>query len=289
MTSKSSCVAGAFATRFINQPNLPGGKYDLFVDGAGGASGDYTVKFETRPPAAAGKFGYWFPNMVALKTTGTYTSIAGTGTRVVGFAPDPGAFNRAYSVNLPFTFDFYGTAFTSLNISSNMFLSFDPIPTGATAYDNECNLNTQAPTATAVVHNVIAPFWDQGYPEATSDLLTKVEGTAPFRRLIIEFVNWDTLAACNPAPCGLRQFATLNHQVILYEDGDIEFRYGPRTAPTMNANKDCQPRQNGCSATIGISNGGGTDFDQYQCFPAGTFMTANQINNGDVIYYVHPR
>jgi hypothetical protein len=69
--------------------------------------------------------------------------------------------------------------------------------------------------------------------------------------------------------------------VVLHENGDIEFRYGPREAPASSS--QCGQQHLGCSATIGLRSSNGTfDADQLEC-------NENSVAEGDVIYWVHPR
>ncbi len=268
-TMELSCSNAGFDTRYINRPNLPGGTYNIYVDGVAGASGDYSVRYDTRPQDLT--FGYW-----RVDTTGTYVPLTG-GTVVPGFVTGLSASDElSWPVNLPFAFDFYGTTHNLVNISANMYLTFGTVPADANSYQNDCPLNATAPNDT------IALFWDDGYAPSTApvaELATKTEGSAPNRRFIIEYKNWDFVYLTgpgNPNP----QNARVTQQAILYENGDIEMRYGPRTA---GAAQDCGVnRHQGCGATIGLENGAGTDIDDAQCNMA-------TVNDGKVIYWVHPR
>ncbi|MCC6994166.1 MAG: hypothetical protein IT370_06010 [Deltaproteobacteria bacterium] len=268
-TMELSCSNAGFDTRYINRPNLPGGSYNIYVDGVAGASGDYSVRYDTRPQDLT--FGYW-----RIDTTGTYVPLTG-GTMVPGFVTGLAASDElSWPVNLPFGFDFYGTTHNLINISANMYLTFGTVPADANSYQNDCPLNATAPNDT------IALFWDDAYAPSTApvaELQTKTEGSAPNRRFIIEYKNWDFIwlqGPGNPNP----QNARVTQQVILYENGDIEMRYGPRRA---GVTQDCGANRHlGCGATIGLENAAGTDIDDAQCNLA-------TVNDGKVIYWVHPR
>ncbi len=266
-----SCVADAFASRYINRPNLTAGSYALIVDGAGGAAGDYSVRHDVRPVDAS--FGYW-----PIDGTGTYASIAGidgstqhTIPQTVPPALSPGD-EWTLPITLPFEFPFFSSTVTVANVNANMFVTFGAIPGGASAYDNDCPLDGTAPG------DSIYLFWDDGIATTTSNsqLWSRTEGSAPSRRFIIEYVDFDQLDCKGGGMCDVLDTAT-NQQLILYEDGDIEFRYGPRQTPSISTG--CDMQHIGCSATIGIE---GADIDQIQCEALG-------VTDGRVIYFVRPR
>jgi len=271
-----ACEADSQPVRRINCKNLAMGVYDLLVDGDSGASGDYDVVYDVRAPDTT--FGYW-----TIDKTGTYTSIAGTTGAVNENVPTatPGTLapgdECSLSLTLPFSFPYFGSTYTSIYAHCNMFLTFDVPPSGSEAWTNDCPLSSSVP------NNTIAPFWDDGYASnaaPASEVWTKVEGQAPGRRWIIEYKNFDLLncgGTCQPSDF---LDANVNHQVILYENGDIEFRYGSRVA----RNGGCTGRDRGCSATIGIEGEiGTTDVDQIQCN-----TTTTPIQDGRVIQFIRP-
>ena len=267
-TNELSCIAGAFGTRYINRPNLPGGQYFVQIDGASGASGGYTIKYETRVPDTT--FGYW-----RIESSESYAPLAG-GTAVPGFAAGVASDEASWSVPLPFAFDFYGEPKTSVTISANLYLTFGSVPSGAESYTNDCIQNTTAP------NDMIAVFWDDAAPPSDAELLTRTEGTAPHRRFIIEWKNWD-FAVTRAGEVSL-QGARLQQQAILYENGDIELRYGPRVwLAGAFTTLDCgTTRIGGCGATLGIENASGADVDAGQCNMA-------TVSDGKVIRWIRPR
>lgn len=221
----------------LNRPNLGAGMYDVVIDGTAGARGDYEIRYETRP--ADTSFGYWM-----IETTGTYTPLVDfvdTGfdtTGTVNSESDEG--NRV--IPLPFAFPFFGNTYTEVYAHANMFLSFTPPPTGSEGYVNDCPLDDTAPM------DAIALFWDDGIATPGAKLLYKVEGQAPNRRVVVEYRDWDVLhqQGLNVYRLAIKS----NQQVILYENGDIELRYGPRQPP--NQDRGCGTQHLGCSASIGI-------------------------------------
>ena len=70
---------------------------------------------------------------------------------------------------------------------------------------------------------------------AGAKMWTRVEGSAPNRRFVVEMNGFDYLY-CG-GMCTLLGARTTD-QIILYESGDIEFHYGPRTAPTNSLSND---------------------------------------------------
>ncbi|MCS7210102.1 MAG: S8 family serine peptidase [Chloroherpetonaceae bacterium] len=166
----------------------------------------------------------------------TYTPIT---TTPISFSnPDDGV----VTVALPFSFNYLGTSYTSLNICTNGFVNFG---TASTSYFNENLFTTSAP------FNVLAPWWDDLLVDAspTSAVRTAVSGTAPNRVVIIQFENVRDYYNAPPATA-LR----LNFQIRLYETSNvIEFIYGPTNG---------QPANSSSSASIGIKGpvGGPGDF-----------------------------
>ena len=203
----------------------------------------------------------------------TYLPLSG-GTTVPGFSTGISSDEASWTVTLPFGFDYYGVLKTSVTISANMYLTFGSVPAGAASYVNDCPINATTP------NDFLAVFWDDGYPPSTApvaQLQTKTEGNMPLRRFIIEFTNWDVLRIVGPS--GVPENLRVSHQVVLWENGDIEFRYGPRSMATGLS--ECTNRHLGCSATIGIENSTATASDTVQCNSA-------TVTDGRVIRWRHP-
>lgn len=263
-----SCVASRYTPRYINQPNLAADTYELIVDGDSGAAGDYTVQYDTA--AVDTSYGYW-----VLEWTDTFTPLTGATTIPIDTgSPDGDGWDK--TVALPFDFDYFGTVHAEaslLTVTDDMYISFNPYVGGSESYLNECLDDTEP-------HDMIAPFWDDGIAySATAQLLYKVEGYAPNRTLTIEWRNWDIIG---PSPNYYIITVLVSHQVVLFENGDIEFRYGPRLDPAPGT-VDCQDQHLGCSATIGIEagSGGAHDADVVDC-------ELKNTTEGRVIHFVHP-
>jgi len=190
--------------------------------------------------------------------TASYAALAGQ--PVPGFAA--GADDENYTLPLPFTFTYYGVAYTSVTVSVNGYLTFGPPATGADTYSNDCPLDATAPDA------VIAVFWDDlvATTNAPTGAMTyATSGTSPDRQLAVEWQDMDAYAAAGRGGNAFTQGIRVTQQVVLHETGVIEMRYGPRTPPTMT-NKDCgADRHRGCSATVGLEAPASTAFKNVQC------------------------
>lgn len=154
-------------------------------------------------------------------------------------------------ITLPFTFNFYGTPYTQVTVSTNGLMTMGASPTSANGWTNHAIPSTSTP------HAYIAPFWDDhrvytttsgpsglptGSPRTIASHLT--EGTAPNRRFIFEYLY---LTGRNVA-------IELSAQIMLYENGGIEIRYLPNqdwgTSRTMTIGIENQ------TGTIGVDLGG---------------------------------
>jgi hypothetical protein len=175
--------------------------------------------------------------------------ISSTGTLVSGVSDD-----SATVVTLPFTFDFYGTGYTSTNVVSNGKLVFTSGFASA-AYFNGC-----LPT-TASEPNTLFAWWDDLYP---GSIHTATTGTAPNR--VFE-VQW-TMQHFSSSP------STNDVRALLYEaTGDITVCYVDTVFSTLD--------DNGTSATSGIEGTAAADYLQYSC-------NTGVLTAGLVLRYLHP-
>ena len=133
--------------------------------------------------------------------TGGFESIDVSG------APGPQCDACQVPVDIGFSFNFYGHAYSSLWINANGFLSFGPV--------GSANLPHPLPRNWSP-NNVIAPFWTDLWSSFDGKVNYQTLGTAPNRRFIVQWTN---------VP---RFFDAQGNtfQVVLFEsDGSIEFRY----------------------------------------------------------------
>jgi hypothetical protein len=156
------------------------------------------------------------------------------------------------SVALPFSFTFAGTAYTSLNVSSNGNAHFG---TASNAYSNVAIPSTANPNA------LLAVFWDDLAPNLGGTIYTGVSGTSPNRTFVIEWRNVDHygVSGTNGATFEIQLDESTNHIWFLYQDTD----FGNASYNT------------GVSATSGVENSAGSAGNQYSFNSA--VLTANKV------------
>ncbi|HEV8320964.1 MAG TPA: hypothetical protein VG389_05075 [Myxococcota bacterium] len=179
--------------------------------------------------------------------------ISASGTLV----PSAGSCDDCYgSVPIGFSFDFYGTAYTSMNVGSNGKL----VTTDAT-YTNSC---LPYPSSGAMID----VWWDDLYTSGGTGgegAWYALTGTAPNR--IFE-VQWLT------PPCCSIGGDMIDVRVLLHETtNQIDVCYVDTTFGTSFSD-------NGASATLGIQNGAGSVV-QYSC-------NSPVVTPGLLLHYVHP-
>lgn len=160
------------------------------------------------------------PNCATLTATFTPTNQTGSYTvATIPYAPDPYTAGTALAlsddwwspvISLPFTFCFYGTAYTQCVVGSNGCLSFN------VAYANTyCTWPipaTPVPTNTAgtPVNCIMGP-WQDLNPSVGGTVRYATYGTAPCRRFV---VSWNAVPMYS---CGTPN----TQQIILYETTNI--------------------------------------------------------------------
>lgn len=153
----------------------------------------------------------------------TFEDISTTGT-VLTLSDDS---YRYFSI--PFNFTFYGQTYNSISVSSNGTIYFMDRYMGY--------INTDIPADTGYgVQAYLAPFWDDLNPAAAGKVIYQIKGTAPNRRLIVQ---WHQVPHYN-------NIDAITFQAVLYEgSNNIEFRY--KDVMFENSLYD-----KGASATVGI-------------------------------------
>jgi len=142
------------------------------------------------------------------------------------------------SSTLPFAFQFYGSAESTIGISSNGILSFPDTP-ALTNY-----VNTTLPYAT--IPNAIFPFWDDLMTRSTGICVTAT-GSAPTRQHVVQWADGHFCCTNDPT-------VHMDFEVLLSEGTHIiDVRY--------NRMDDPSGRASGSSATIGIQQGTGVRYD----------------------------
>lgn len=160
-----------------------------------------------------------------------FETIAATGTLLSFVSTDDGQ----ASFTLPFSFSFHGVAQTTVNVSTNGYLTFGT--DAATAYSNVTTVSADAP------NNYIAAMWDD-LSVTSGDVRWQVLGTAPYRRAIVQWTAVPFLGDDG---------SRMTFQIVLFETTNVAMARWGRMMAGSTAN-----RQSGNSATIGIEGPGGT-------------------------------
>ncbi len=172
-------------------------------------------------------FGYSATNVVAF----SFHDISATGTRVLNGNDD-----SFVSAAIGFTFNFYGTSYTTLNISSNGLISFGAGNTTFTNSDFSGGIGGTNDLPT------IAPFWDdlEFLSAGTDAVYYQTEG-APGSRVMT--VEWHQAKGFLNSP------GAISFEARLFEgSGIMLFTY-------LNTNTG-DGYATGASATVGIRNTG---------------------------------
>ncbi len=110
--------------------------------------------------------------------SGTFTPINITpGGTTVSLADD----QVSNALPIGFSFDFYGIEYSNFYISSNGFITF------TSGSDNACCNGLNIPTAGGESDNFIAFAWDDINPSVGGTIRYQTVGTAPNRKLVMEF------------------------------------------------------------------------------------------------------
>lgn len=187
-----------------------------------------------------------------VASAGTYTAIAGTVPAVSGqgYFPDE---ELTVAIPIGFTFDYCGTAYTEVKMSTNGYLAMGTGHSWFYSYENM--LASTNPS----YYPFLAPLWD----DLQCDAMTfTTAGAAPNRVFTAQWENamWDWYG--NPGQ---------NFQVKLYETSDkIEFIYGPLITP------------NAPSATIGINMAPGGPGNFYSITPGPTFSYSTTVEDDGI-------
>jgi hypothetical protein len=162
-----------------------------------------------------------------------FTDISSTGTVIGGLT---GQDDVSVSVAMPFSFNLYGTGYSSIFVSSNGLLTFGT--------DN--SQFTNADLTSAPPQAAIAPFWDDlhtGGGQAGSNVYYQTIGSVGSRQFVIQ---WNDIRFFAGGTAG----DTLTFEAILFESsGNILFNYFDLVSGSAAGN-------NGASATVGIKDAG---------------------------------
>ncbi|MFF0449998.1 S8 family serine peptidase [Streptomyces sp. NPDC004609] len=140
-----------------------------------------------------------------------------------------------FTFDLPFPVPFYGRTYRSATYSASGVLAFGEMSHES---DNQPLPMPRAPNA------ALYPFWDDIRIDAEAGVYWSVTGTAPHRKIVVEWRNL-LIPSYDPGPRDRVSVAA-----VVGEDGTASFHY-----------KDIGtgPSERGEHATIGVENGDGTD------------------------------
>lgn len=181
------------------------------------------------------------PPAAYVVTPGTYSWVdIAAPANDIGLSGDDAAL---YGVPIGFTFNFYGTAYTSIGVGTNGYMSFRG---SAGSYSNR-SLPTTVDGNGSSLADVLAVFWDDLYVQGGT-VYAATLGTAPHRRFVL---TWQNVDFCCNAGSG-----ALTFQAIL-EEGTNEIVYQYKSMLSIST------EGNGSSATIGVQNATGTVAAQF--------------------------
>ena len=182
----------------------------------------------------------------------TFDFIDATGGTALGQSDDD-----SDTVALPFTFNFFGTDYTELDISSNGFLSFD---TGNGCNDNYNDDEDTIPQTDVGCDSgsgwggnpLIAPWFDDLDPGECGEVYYETFGSEPNRTFVIEF---DDVCHNDCSDCSAGEGIT--YETILFEgSNDIKVQYMDTFFGTGSS--DISEENLGGTATTGLNLDGST-------------------------------
>jgi hypothetical protein len=207
---------------------------------------------------------------------------ADTGLGDDGFYPGGG-------LSLGFTFPFYCNSYTKIYINANGFITLGSKPSGN--YDETDNvafpIQDDPLFSNPAFYGIpmIAPFWsDMSNVHSTASLeknglvWVRIDSSSSPKRLI---VTWDDVFHYYDATWGDPNTTGNNVQLILYEDGRIQFNYGSMGWTGFNA-------PYGQEATVGIYSGDTTlqGACENGATPDGDYYPADDAVSGKQLFYL---
>lgn len=163
--------------------------------------------------------------------------------------------DAATGVDLPFSFNHYGTSYSRAFVSTNGHINF---LASSTSFSNV------GIPATGVPNAAIYPLWDDlNVISGSGSVRTETIGTAPNRSFVIEWRNVAFFGSSS---------LTVDFEAQLNEDGSVLLSY---------RNLGTDPRELGNSATVGIENASGTVALQYS-------LNTAALSNTQSIRFVPP-
>lgn len=161
---------------------------------------------------------------------------------------------------LPFTFNYYGADFTTVDIAPNGFVTFNDYPVFVGSINNALTLTTQP-------DSMLAVFWDDQIGTVPSgDVYIQTFGNAPYRQYVIQ---WDAVKQSTGG-------ADITFQIVLYETLNIiKYQY---------LDVGLLPPDRGSEATVGLkfTDGSGSPAQDSLLY---SFNTASLTDGRTLIFY----
>ncbi|MFZ6008747.1 MAG: hypothetical protein ACOYXT_00245, partial [Bacteroidota bacterium] len=142
-----------------------------------------------------------------VNSFGTFSPEAGSGTSLV-LTDD----SQALAIPIGFTFNFFGNNYTTTNVGSNGFITFDD---GTQAQFAATTPSNQAIRSGTDPDNLIAAVWDDLNPEDGGTIEYFTTGSAPFRKFIINYTGIPHFSSSPPSPF------SVTFQIQLHETTNI--------------------------------------------------------------------
>ena len=247
-TGVIDCVYGTLSTTVTGGTRHLGSGATIGIQNAAGSQGvEVSYNSAVLGPGARISFFPKDTNDSDYRAYGPdlfFEDISGTGTLSTANGDD-----NIEQVTLPFTFDYYGDAITTITISTNGNLNL----AGFSAFSNYSLPSSSAPAG------VIAPFWDDLAVNTQGHIYYETRGSAPDRVFVVQ---WDRVSFLS------YNTSELTFQVRLHEqDGTIEYFYGPLLGGAAGST-----RTSGTSATVGLQNNAKTEGVQCGYNEGGTVL-----------------
>jgi subtilisin-like proprotein convertase family protein len=148
------------------------------------------------------------PLPMTTEGAGAFEDISATGTSPGLAGVDDGVVN----ITLPFTFNFFGTDYTSGNMSSNGNFQFGT--------NNSTSFSPGPIPSAGIPNNALYVLWDDLDMDVTGTAFIETRGTPGVDERFI--IQWNTIGQYN---VGLTPLDSNTFQIVLFPDGNFEYRY----------------------------------------------------------------
>ena len=139
-----------------------------------------------------------------------FEDISATGT-------NPGLYDDSWvRISIPFMFSFYGKDYNGVSANSNGIIYFDD---SSMTWENACIPGQNDSNITAF----IAPFWDDLNPYTGGAVYYEIKGTAPNRRLIVQWQDVPHYYSSNGGAVTFQAILYEGTNKILFQYEDMDF------------------------------------------------------------------